>query len=457
MNSVTAREPGRDRVQISTQSATRIDLPDGSIDYIFLDPPFGANRYYSELNFLWESWLGAVTDQKEEAVESPRQQKDLSEYQELMRLAFRESYRVLKSNHWITVEFSNTSAAVWNAIQTALGEAGFIVADVRGLHKGQGSINAYVTPTAVKQDLVISAYKPTAVLEGKFSLQAGSPDVVWEFVRGHLSHLPMVSSSSDQIDIIVERQAHLIFDRAVAFHVQRGVAVPLSISEFVVGLSQRFSERDGMYFLPDQVASYDRIRARIPDVRQLELFVTDESSAIQWMRQKLLLKPQTFQELQPQFMKELQSWSKHEKTLELRQLLDENFLSYSGGGPVPSQIHAYLSSNYKELRNLDKDAASLVDAAEGRWFVPDPNKQADLEKVRERALLREFQSYVASAQRRLKIFRTEAVRAGFKAAYEVQNYKTIVAVAAKLPENVLQEDEKLLMYYDVASMRLGDE
>ena len=57
----------------------------------------------------------------------------------------------------------------------------------------------------------------------------------------------------------------------------------------------------------------------------------------------------------------------------------------------------------------------------------------------------------------MKLFRTEAVRAGFKAAYDGQDYKTIVSVAAKLPENVLQEDEKLLMYYDVASMRLGDE
>ena len=52
---------------------------------------------------------------------------------------------------------------------------------------------------------------------------------------------------------------------------------------------------------------------------------------------------------------------------------------------------------------------------------------------------------------------TEAVRAGFKAAYEAQDYKAIVSVAAKLPENVLQEDEKLLMYFDVASMRLGEE
>ena len=53
------------------------------------------------------------------------------------------------------------------------------------------------------------------------------------------------------------------------------------------------------------------------------------------------------------------------------------------------------------------------------------------------------------------MFRTEAVRAGFKAAYDARDYDLIVGVADKLPETVLQEDEKLLMYYDVASTRLG--
>jgi hypothetical protein len=86
---------------------------------------------------------------------------------------FAECYRVLKQGHWITVEFSNTSASIWNAIQTAIAEAGFVVADVRALSKGQGSINAYVTPTAVKQDLVISAYKPNNGLEDRFKLDAG--------------------------------------------------------------------------------------------------------------------------------------------------------------------------------------------------------------------------------------------------------------------------------------------
>src|SRR5262249_49068977 len=43
-------------------------LPSGVIDYVFTDPPFGSNIYYSEPNLLWESWLGKITDTSDEAV-----------------------------------------------------------------------------------------------------------------------------------------------------------------------------------------------------------------------------------------------------------------------------------------------------------------------------------------------------------------------------------------------------
>jgi len=88
--------------------------------------------------------------------------------------------------------------------------------------------------------------------------------------------------------------------------------------------------------------------------------------------------------------------------------------------------------------------------------VPDPNKAGDLEKLRERALLREFEEYRESKQKRLKVFRLEAVRAGFKKAWQERDYSTIIAVAGKIPENVLQEDPKLLMWYDQALTRMGE-
>ena len=59
----------------------------------------------------------------------------------------------------MTVEFSNTKSSIWNSIQTALTDSGFIIANISALDKKQGSFKAVTTPTAVKQDLVISAYK----------------------------------------------------------------------------------------------------------------------------------------------------------------------------------------------------------------------------------------------------------------------------------------------------------
>jgi hypothetical protein len=254
---------------------------------------------------------------------------------------------------------------------------------------------------------------------------------------------------------VPERDPRILFDQMIAFYVRKGYPVPISSQEFQVGLSQRFIERDGMYFLPDQVAEYDRKKMTSGTPQQLSMFVSDEASAIQWLRQLIKEKPQTFSDINPQFMQQLGGWSKNEAQFDLRELLNQNFLCYDGKGPVPEQIHAYLSTNWKELRNLPKDDPALVTKARDRWYVPDPNKAGDLEKLREKALLKEFEEY-KEVKKKLKVFRLEAVRAGFKKAWQERDYAVIVAVADKIPNNVLEEDPKLLMWYDQAVTRMGD-
>ena len=168
---------------ITTQDTSKIYSNSNSIDYIFIDPPFGSNLMYSELNFLWESWLKVLTNNKPEAIENSVQKKGSDEYRHLMTECFREAYRILKPGRWMTVEFSNTKAAVWNSIQTALTDAGFIVANVSALDKKQGSFKAVTTTTAVKQDLVISAYKPNGGFEERFVSEAATEEGVWDFVK----------------------------------------------------------------------------------------------------------------------------------------------------------------------------------------------------------------------------------------------------------------------------------
>lgn len=116
-----------------------------------------------------------------------------------------------------------------------------------------------------------------------------------------------------------------------------------------------------MIFLQDQVGEYDKRRAQSHRAPQIELFVSDERSAIDWLTDFLKRRPSTYQELQPEFFGQLGAgWRKHEARPELRRLLEENFLEYSGNGDVPSQIHSYLSTNFKDLRGLEKDDPRLT-------------------------------------------------------------------------------------------------
>ena len=440
---------------ISTQSSTELyGIPDKSIDYVFVDPPFGSNFDYSELNFFWESILRVITVQSAEAIVSSSQEKALDDYRNLLTQGFKEFFRVLKPGRWMTVEFSNTQASVWNSIQSALQEAGFVVANVSALDKKQGSFKAVMTTTAVKQDLVISAYKPNGGLEDRFISTGGTEDSAWDFVRTHLSYLPTVKTKLSSLEFIAERDPRIIFDRMVSWFVRHSVPVPMSTQEFQAGLSQRFVERDGMIFLPEQVAAYDKKRASVEQAPQIEMFVSDERSAIDWLTDFLKRRPSTYQELHPEFISQLGAgWKKHEAKPELSSLLEANFIQYEGIGEVPSQIHSYLSTNHKDLRGLEKNSPVLVAKAKDRWYVPDPNKGQDLEKKREKALLKEFEGYQAATGRKLKEFRLEVLRAGFKAAWGAKNYKAIIAIAQKIPEEALQEDEKLLLWYDQALTR----
>jgi DNA modification methylase len=405
---------------ISTGSLTDMsNIPVNSIDYIFTDPPFGDNLNYSELSYIWESWLKITTNNKMETVVNSAQQKGLLEYQNLMTQCFNEYFRVLKPGRWITVEFHNSKNGVWMAIQESLNRAGFVIADVRTLDKKQGSFKQVTTTSAVKQDLVITAYKPKDSFKRAFISHAGSEDTVWDFVRQHIERLPVVVTKNGKIELNTERQAYLLFDRMIAYHIMNGISVPMDAVDFYKGLDEKFLKRDGMYFLHDQVNEYDtaRITTDVENV-QMAFFVSDEKTAIAWLYQQLNL-PQTYAELQPKFMQEIRSIEKYERLPELSVLLEDNF--------IQNEV--------------------------GQWYIPDVTKSADVAKLREKKLLKEFEEYLNSTGK-LKLFRTEAIRAGFAKLWKEKNYGLIVKTADRLPESVIQEDDKLLMYYDISLSRV---
>lgn len=407
---------------VSTQSATDLrNVPSSCIDYIFVDPPFGDNLHYSELNFIQESWLRCFTNNATEAIVNVSQDKGISEYQELLSKSFCEYYRVLKPGRWLTVEFHNSKNAIWNSIQEAIQRAGFVIADVRTLDKQKGTTKQLSYTMAVKQDLVISAYKPSMELSVILDQYESNEESAWAFTRQHLEKLPIVVQRNNMIEPISERQAFLLFDRMVAYHVMHGIPVPLDATDYYQGLDARYLKRDGMYFLADQVNEYDtaRIKLNLESV-EFALHVTNEKTAIGWLYRLLEEEPRTYSVIQPMFMQEVKSVDRYEAMPELAVLLEENFLQDE----------------------------------KGRWYVPDTKKEGDIAKLREKSLLREFDGYLKS-KGKLKLFRSEAIRVGFSHLWKEKNYQAIVDLANRLPAATIQEDPNLLMYYDISLSRVG--
>jgi DNA modification methylase len=408
---------------ISINSASDLSLTNDSIDYIFTDPPFGANIMYSELSFLLESWLKIKTNNKDEAIEAPKQGKSLLDYQDLMTKCFKEYFRVLKPGKWMTVEFSNTSAAVWNGIQTSLQRAGFIIASVTALNKGRGGMQAIIGVVAVNQDLVISCYKPSLEFEDIMSTQNAEVSV-WDFVTEHLKHLPIHLKRENKTASIIERSPKILFDRLITFYLMRGLPVPIDARDFQEGLKQKFIERDGMYFTAEQAAEYDEKKAKSPNFVQLSLIVTNESDAIEWIKERLRKQAQKYQDIMPDFRIATQSLRKGDTLPELQDILNESF----------------------------------IQEEDGKWRTPDPNEAKDREALRSKVLLKEFNGYVTAISqpkaKKLKEVRVEALRAGFKNSWEQKDFKTIVTLGDMIPQNILLEDEQLLMYYDIAKDRV---
>lgn len=401
-------------------SADNIALKENTIDYIFTDPPFGANINYSELNSMPEPWLKVTTNNNREAIVNEVQGKNEYSYRDTMTACFAEYYRILKPGRWMTVEFSNTSASVWNSIQNALQKAGFIIANVAALDKQQGGMNANMTTTAVKEDLAITCYKPSEKVEQL--VYSTSSETLWEFVENHLSYLPTSIFNNGKLEFIAERDKRILYDRVISYYVQKGLDVPIDAVEFQKGLKERFEECDGMYFTPIQKNEYLE-KKKDHEVLTLGLIISSEVDGISWLRNRLTDKPQTYQDIAPDWMQSIKGIRKGDILPELKEILDENF----------------------------------IQEPDGRWRLPNIQDDVDKEKLRTKALLREFKTYVEAASKpktKIKEVRVEAICAGFKQCYIAKDFKTIVMVGDKIPQNLLNEDAILLQFYDIARTRV---
>jgi len=241
---------------------------------------------------------------------------------------------------------------------------------------------------------------------------------VWDFTEELLEHLPVHLRRENSTTAVIERSPKILFDRLIAYYVQHGYQVPIDAAEFQKGLRDRFVERDGMYFTAEQAIEYEEKKKETSSFVSLALLVGSEAEGIEWLKRKLEEGPKTYSEILPDWMQDLVKPKKGDTLPELMQILDENFL---------------------------KDE-------NGYWHIPDLNDQAQLDAVKTKRLLKEFEVYVEA--KKVKNARLEALRAGFKECYKNKDFATIVAVGDKIDEELLTTDEVLLRFYDIASSRI---
>ncbi|QVQ36531.1 DNA (cytosine-5-)-methyltransferase [Pseudochrobactrum algeriensis] len=177
---------------VHTGSATSMNfLPDECVDLIFTDPPFGANINYSEMNFLWESWLGTFTDVTDEAIVNKYQKKDNVAYGDLMQQSLSECYRVLRDGHWLVLVFMNSSEKIWSQLQRAIANAGFHIEQVDIFDKQHGTSKQFVSENTTGCDLMLHCRK----IKGKTFTQATSDKIavsVEEFLSERVGAFPML-------------------------------------------------------------------------------------------------------------------------------------------------------------------------------------------------------------------------------------------------------------------------
>jgi hypothetical protein len=151
-------------------------------------------------------------------------------------------------------------------------------------------------------------------------------------------------------------------------------------SEFEIILQRWFPEDDDMYFLEDQVCRYEAWKAsRKRNNGQSALFVEDEEDVVAWLRQQLQEGPKTLDELDLKYQETVSS-DVRDTVPPLRELIEAHFCQ---------------------------------EESSGRWRLPDPETPDDFRQIRDRRLLPEFQVY-ARGKNKLKRFKVEVVRAGFK-------------------------------------------
>jgi 16S rRNA G966 N2-methylase RsmD len=159
--------------RIWTMSAERIAarIPDGSVGYIFTDPPYGGEGIqYGELSMLWNLWSGEPMCLEREVVYNPRRQKNEAAYAGQLTECMAAGFAALAPGCWASVTFANKDPRVFEVLLEACKKVGFSLQSEVPMRPSAPNITNIVAARAPKADMILNLVKPSPVRATRFCL-----------------------------------------------------------------------------------------------------------------------------------------------------------------------------------------------------------------------------------------------------------------------------------------------
>lgn len=381
---------------VLSNDARCLPIADCSIDYIFVDPPFGGNIYYADASVLWEGWLGEFTDEKKEIVFNRQRFQDagfkrIEDYSAGMRYSFAEMFRVLKPGRWCTVEFNHSDGSVFEAIKSAIEDAGFVIANMLLLDKKQKSFKqvkgAKGEEDVVDKDVLFNLHKPAVILTATLTDARDLEHQVADAVRQHLFTLPARIQAEPSKYSDEHRTTATVNSMLMNSLIPRGVSVEQLNLPFIERVCSRYFRKIGQHwYLRGEAARGEGSGGLFEE----EITVKDDLSAIDWLRQKVRGRPMLIGELKPLWMRAI--------------------------GLLPTDVSHRLSLEDLLTENFWRDEDT------NRWREPTHEERERMNDDRSTRVLHDAERYLAGGLRRqtTDTERCEWIDVLFKACRQVQ-------------------------------------
>ncbi len=189
-------------------------VPPNSVDYVFTDPPYGGAIQYYELSSLMASWLRTPAGFEDEITINDSQDKDFERYDRMLKQAFKQVYRVLKPNKYLTVTFHSTDIKIRNSLIRAVVFAGF--------------------------DMDKIVYQPPAVASAKAQLQPYGSAIGDYYIR---FKKPEYEKEKSETEINEERYEKVVVNAVIKILAERGEPTPYS---YIINFVDVELEKNGL-------------------------------------------------------------------------------------------------------------------------------------------------------------------------------------------------------------------